>query len=298
MQLPEKAFGFSSFFPEFFCRIDDIEPDKKSDTAKDDQKHRIDINNRIGQPRCQAVFPKDIHTGITETGHGIKHRAEQPRSHTILRNENQCIGDCSDRFYQEHTLDDPRDNTGHTIHCIQIITLGDQTAGLHGDPPAYDQKCTGGTGNDAQSSKFDQHQNHTFSKQTPVRRCRHRHKPCHADGCDCCKQRIAPVCCQSGSRRYRQQQKQRAKNDHQSEASGHHTLYPHMFMPWTFPVAFFCHFLSYPLFFPSAGPFSTTRMFSSPYMPFNRSVRPASICTVRLAGSRLTAFSAFRYKTT
>ena len=138
-QLLEKASGAFFISPRTLYRMDQIKPDEKSDTSHYDQDHGIDIDDGIGHIRNQTVLPENIHTGITEAGHRIKHCPEKTGRKSILRDKHNSIGKRTHRLHQKSSAHDLTDHTDQTIHGIQIIVFRDQALRAHGQTPSQKQ---------------------------------------------------------------------------------------------------------------------------------------------------------------
>ena len=101
--------------------------------------HSIDIDDRICHIRSQTILPENIHTGIAEAGHRIKHCPEKSGGKSILRNKHNSIGNRTHRLHQKSSAHDLTDHTDQTIHGIQIIVFRDQALRAHGQTPSQKQ---------------------------------------------------------------------------------------------------------------------------------------------------------------
>ena len=123
MQPSKKASESDLHFPAFTECPQHVKPDKKSQTAQNDQQHGDEIHGQITLVRDQTVRSENIDSGVTECGHRGKHRKPETFQETGFWDKDQAVQKSTCAFNDQRSLDNLLHKSQDPLQSVQIIIV-------------------------------------------------------------------------------------------------------------------------------------------------------------------------------
>ena len=175
--------------PYIFQCAHEIPPDNVTDTAENDQQNGHEIDNGVMDIGVQAVFRYHVHTRIAE----CRYRVKQGDPHAFdakFRHKYRHVQEGADTLHQKRAGDHFTDELYHAGQGIQIEGVLNQHPVLDADSAVKADHQPGHNCDNAESADLYQKEDDDLPEKAPCGKGRNGHKPCHADGGGCSKERI------------------------------------------------------------------------------------------------------------
>ena len=144
--------------PDLLSVINHVIPHRKSDSAKNDQHHRCNVDQWIGYVSCQTVLSENINSRIAKCRNRVKNSIPNSFYKSIIPTELYCIKSCADAFYHYRPEQNSADHAYQTTKRIHIISFLNDNSLFYCNLSFKKHKECCDTCNYAQASDLNQNQ--------------------------------------------------------------------------------------------------------------------------------------------